>query len=88
MADLVIREADGWEELEELQAAIRHGGLDIGELWSAVGNGSTKVAVTLLEDSGYEFDQKVTGVRMLSVPDDMLGERYRVWVKFGPRKES
>lgn len=86
MADFVIREADGWEELDEIQEAIRHGALETGELWAAVGNGSTKVAVTILENAGFEFDQKVTGVRALYVPDAMLGELLRVWVKFGPGK--
>jgi len=81
MADLVLREADGWEELTEIPDAIRHG-LEVGEFWAAVGSGATKKAVGLLEDAGFEFDQRISGVRAYYQPDSMAGELLRVWIKF------
>lgn len=82
MADLVIRESDGWEELGEIPDAIRVGHLEVGELWGAVAKGSTRKAVRLLEDAGFEFDRDVAGVRAIMEPDDIHGEFLRVWVKF------
>jgi hypothetical protein len=82
MADLVLREQDGWEELEHVLDAIRVGYLEVGEFWSAVARGSTKVAVGLLEDAGYEFDRDIAGIRAYYEPDDIHGELLRVWVKF------
>lgn len=82
MADLVLRKEDGWEELDEIQEAIRHGHLEVGEFWSAVAQGSTRKAVGLLEDAGFEFNQKVAKVRAIYEPDDIRGEFLRVWVKF------
>lgn len=87
MADLVLREADGWEELTEIPNAIRHG-FEVGEFWAAVGSGATKKAIGILEDAGFEFQTEVVGVRAYYEPDDIAGEMLRVWVKFGPREWS
>jgi len=80
--DLVLREEDGWEELEEMLDAIRIGHLEVPEFWEAVGRGSTKVAVGLLEEAGFEFDRDIAAVRAYYEPDDVHGELLRVWVKF------
>jgi hypothetical protein len=80
--DLVLREEDGWEELDEMLDAIRQGHLEVGEFWAAVGRGATKVAVGLLEDAGFEFDRDVAGIRAYYEPDEVHGDFLRVWVKF------
>lgn len=82
MADLVLREEDGWDELEEILDAIRGGHLEVGEFWEAVARGATKQAVGFLEDAGFQFDRDIAGVRAYYEPDDIHGELLRVWVKF------
>lgn len=87
MADLVLREADGWEELTEIPNAVRHG-LEVGEFWAAVGSGATKAAIGVLEDAGFEFRSEIAEVRAYYQPDAMAGEMLRVWVRFGHRRTS
>lgn len=80
MADLIIREADGWEELEEVDLTFE-GGID--PLWVAVSRGEIDEAQTLLEDDGFDFDgEEITAIRVIATPDDLRGERIRIWVKY------
>ena len=65
----------GWQELED------DADIDMRGLWGCVGQGDVAGATALLEEAGYEFDRKPKDVYMISVPDDMLGERYRIFVR-------
>lgn len=83
MPDLMIREEDGWEELQDVEGAATSGALDVDALWAAVGQGNAEEAADMVMDAGWAFDEseKVVGVRMVAVPDDMLGRLRRIWVK-------
>lgn len=82
MADLVLREADGWEELGNVLEAVRGRQFDVHEFWSAVARGSTRAAVGFLEEAGYEFYRQVAGIRAYYQPDDIHGEFLRIWLKY------
>lgn len=80
MADLIIREADGWEELDEIDLTFE-GGID--PLWTTVSLGDLDEAQSLLEDDGFDFEEEeIAAIRMIAVPDDVRGERIRIWVKY------
>jgi hypothetical protein len=82
MADLVITEDDGWEELEDLMEAIQSGGVRAGDLEDAIRSGDFDEAMSLLDSAGYEFEKDSTvDFRMFLVPDDIIGYVYRVWVR-------
>ena len=83
--DLVIREDDGWEELEEFQQALADAppGWGLSPLWRAVGQGQYREAASLLEDLGFEFEGEVAVVKLVAEPDDRLDDHYRVWVRYG-----
>lgn len=87
MSDLVIAERDGWVELE-LGSVY---GIDWYQLWGSIGQGDDDGARDALEASevfftkpgtdGEEmFDGKLEFVAV-ALPDDMMGEARRVWVK-------
>lgn len=80
MSDLCIREADGWEELDEFHTASAE---IVEDIWLASGSGDVAKIDTLLYDIGYDFgeDERVVGFRMVAVPDDILGRLNRAWVK-------
>lgn len=81
MADFVIREADGWEELDEFEAVAREHQV-IDELWAAVGSGDRAASGEILRDMGFiEEDEMMIGFKMIAVPDDIHGETLRAWVK-------
>lgn len=80
MPDLIIREVDGWEELEDVSLTFENG---IDPLWTAVSRGEIEDAQTLLEDDGFDFDgYEIAAIRMVAVPDDLRGEHIRIWVKY------
>jgi hypothetical protein len=86
MADFKVLERAGYEELD-VQEQIDEG-MDIGKLWAAVGRGDTTEAAIVLMEAGflgapfYEEDvEDVEDVVVVSVPDDRLGDRYRIWIK-------
>ena len=85
MADLKILEKSGYEELEDVEGAIRDGGFDIEALWRAVGQADTALAAGILYRAGFDLDaeevEQVKDVVVVSVPDDILGEHYRIWIK-------
>jgi hypothetical protein len=80
MADLVIRKSDGWMELDALTNAIDNG-FNVFELWNAVGQGNHDEALNMLSEAGFELADEWSQVRMMSLPDDIRGEFFRVWVK-------
>jgi len=85
MADLKVLEKDGWEELDDVESAITEGALDIRKLWASVGQGDTAQAALTLFEAGFDLDDaEVEGVKdvtIISTPDDILGQHYRIWVK-------
>jgi hypothetical protein len=85
MADLKVLEKDGWEELDDVEDAIKQGALDIKKLWASVGQADTAQAALTLFEAGFDLDdvevEDVKDVSIISIPDDILGEHYRIWVK-------
>jgi hypothetical protein len=85
MADLKILKKNGYEEPEGVEAAIKDGALDIKALWVAVGQGDTARAALILFEAGFGEDgeevEHIKDVVVVSVPDDILGEHYRIWIK-------
>ena len=69
----------GWEELENVESTIADRRLDLDALWRAVGQGDNKEALLLL-DEGWETDG-LAEVWIVAVPDDFLGDHYRIWVR-------
>lgn len=91
MSDLSILEKDGYFELENVDDAIRSRALEIGKLWEAVAQGDVAQAAAYLFEAGFDLvheddgsdvqvDQ-VKNVIVISEPDDIAGEHYRIWVK-------
>lgn len=82
MSDFALLEQDGWAELEpeELAAAVDEHTLDVDELWRAVGAGDHAAAAQALELAGWEGLGGVE-VAAVIVPDDVEGERLRVFVR-------
>lgn len=84
MADLVISEAEGWEELEDVQGAIASGELDEHTFWNALGQGDHRAALEELYQAGWfddEDEPPSLQVYALREPDDIIGSRLRVWVR-------
>jgi hypothetical protein len=83
MSDLIIRESDGWDELEDFFDALRSSGA-VKELWDAAASGDMVVVRETLEQMGYfddEDDLRVVAFRIIAEPDDIHGDYYRAWVK-------
>lgn len=85
MSDLVIQEKDGWIEISDLVAE-----LDPNlhkELWDYAAKHDIENARDLLDmELGGPLQEKIgtaqiVGLRVLSMPDDILGEKLRVWIK-------
>jgi hypothetical protein len=70
---------DDWEELDNVWPAARGDRLNLDTLWGAVGQGNMKEAISLL-DEAWETEG-LTDVMIVAVPDDMLGDAYRIWVR-------
>lgn len=85
MPDFHIEESKGYEELDDFHALVaEHGFVD--ELWKAAGQRDLEVIRDTLEAMGYlEEGERVRGFRMLALPDDILGEHLRAWVKASRR---
>jgi len=92
VSDLVIRERDGWVELDlPAQPSHPYAKPDWDRLWSSIGQGDFHEARLVLEEADVYFTQPGTegeetfegkvDFRMVAVPDDMLGESMRVWFK-------
>ena len=77
--DLVIRRADGWKEVSVPRERVQ-------ELWEAAAVGDLDGAISAIfwddEDDEGLID-RVTDVRVIAVPDGLVGEYVRVWVKVG-----
>jgi len=85
MVDLTVLEKDGWDELNNVEDAIKDGALDIKRLWTSVGQGDTAQAAIIIFEAGFFLEdaevEDIKDVTVVSVPDDILGDRYRIWVK-------
>lgn len=85
MADLKILRRDGYQELSGIQDAIRNGSLKIRDLWQAVGQGDTDRGALILFEAGFgkedDLSENIRDIVVVSVPDDIHGEFYRIWVK-------
>ncbi len=87
MADLKITERDDYEELENVQDAIADGGLDIDALWKLVATKDIDEAAKMLYEAGFEIDEEevesgaIDDVKIVSTPDDVLGDFYRIWIR-------
>lgn len=85
MADLKILKKDGWTELSGVEAAIKDRALDMRKLWEAIARADTAQSAIILFAAGFDLDDvdvmDVLDVTVLSLPDDLLGHRYRIWVK-------
>jgi len=91
MSDLVIREKDGWEELENFHDVVRGG--DLHAIWAAAATsghrprGDLDEVANLLDELGYDLtstsrrELELTGFRIIAEPDDIHGDFYRAWVK-------
>lgn len=85
MANLVIREEDGWLEISDVVDEL--GPIPKQELWEFSGTQNIEQAQELLDmEAGDLIEEKIgtdqiTGLRVVSVPDDMAGERLRVWIR-------
>ena len=85
MADLVIREADGWIEISD--GVDELGPVSKQELWEFAASGDVRQAQELLDmELGDVMEEKVgtsdlTGIKVISIPDDLKGEQLRVWIR-------
>ena len=85
MSDLVIRHADGWQEITEMvEQAIAAGVASANEIWTMAGQERTQDIEGHLRQSPLIdefFGQKMpTGFRLVMMPDGTRGETMRVWV--------
>jgi hypothetical protein len=77
MADLKILEAEGWQELP-----LRSVDQDITEIWEAAAVGDLQTIERHLVEYGLlADDEELQGFKLFAVPDDILHEYYRAWVK-------
>lgn len=77
MADLEILSSDGWHELplHSIDDWIR-------EIWQAAAKGDLEVVEKYLhEEELLEEDEVLSGFRLFAVPDDILDQYYRAWIK-------
>jgi hypothetical protein len=85
MADLIIREEDGWIEITDIVDEL--GPVSKQELWDFAGIGDVEQAQQLLDmELGDAIEEKIdmaeiVGIKVVSVPDDIKGESLRVWIK-------
>lgn len=83
MSDLKILKKDGWHELYAVSPAVQENVLDIKELWKAVAQNDLAMAWQVLSDAGYDIPKlKLSGIKLIAVPDDLIGESYRLWVQY------
>jgi hypothetical protein len=83
MSDFIIRKQDGWIEISDLATEME----SQRELWSYIGKGDIENAAGLLDmEVGDLLEDRIStddiiGIKAITVPDDVLGERLRVWVR-------
>jgi len=88
MPDLVIREKDGWIEISEIVDEL--GPVSKQELWEHAGEGNIAEVSNLLDmELGDLMEEKIgtaeiTHLTVISMPDDLKGERLRAWIKIQP----
>lgn len=75
MADFVLRESDGWEELIDFQPSRE----DLDVLWHQVDEIDLDDATELLEERGYPIDGTLEAVVILLLPS-VAGPVHRVWI--------
>lgn len=77
MSDLVIRQSEGWEELEDVLVVVGD------DLWAAAGQQDLQEAEDALDRRGFELaeDETLAGIRVVAVPDDFQGQIVRVWIR-------
>ena len=88
MADFTILRSDGWRELNDVEASIANGDLDIERLWSLVAQGEWEEATEELAAAGYESQLWPHGysslplhlVNIVQTPDDIRGAHTQIWV--------
>ena len=85
MADLIIRDADGWIEISD--GVDELGPVSKQELWDFAATNDYRQAQDLLDmELGDVMEEKIgtadlTGIKVVSIPDDINGERLRVWIR-------
>lgn len=85
MSDLIIRDADGWIEISD--AVDELGPIPKQELWDFAATNDFQHAQELLDmELGDAMEEKIgtadlTGIKVVSIPDDIKGERLRVWIR-------
>jgi hypothetical protein len=83
MSDFIIRKKDGWLEISNLATEME----SQREFWSYIGKGDVENAAGLLDMEVGDLlenligTDSISGFKAISVPDDILGERLRVWVR-------
>jgi len=90
MADLVLREKDGWIEisdlLQELNPEVQK------EIWEYLGRGTIEDAADALEIEIGDLLEGRIGLREIQdfkgflAPHDVAGHVFKVWVKVTPLK--
>lgn len=73
---------EGWVELPEVNAAVQDRSLDIKALWRAVAQMDLEHAQIVILEAGYDLLGSIEDVRLVAIPDDRLGEFYRLWVRY------
>jgi hypothetical protein len=81
---------EGWEEIPAEMAEVL--GRD-QEFWYAAGRGDVEAATPTLwragvvdaEDPAEEKEPEIEDIFAMEIPDEMLGARFRVWIK--PKKK-
>jgi hypothetical protein len=87
MADFVLRKIDRWEEIEGLEALISSGRLRIQWLWEKAAQGDTEGIQSLLDELEIlpdGFWNRVAGLRLIALPDDIRGTVHRLWLRRKP----
>ncbi len=90
MADIQLREREGWQEITDLiEEDERARDVFIG-IWRAYAQSDLEaMRQALWIDSFHDPEAakppQVEAVEIISIPDDFLGERYRVWVRWPSR---
>jgi hypothetical protein len=85
MADLVIREQDGWIEISDDVDEL--GPVSKQELWEFAATNDFRPAQELLDmELGDVMEERIgtadlTGIKVIATPDDMKGEALRIWIK-------
>lgn len=91
MADFVLRKEDRWIEVEDLEALISSRRIDIQWLWEKAAQEDTGSIQSLLDELGLlpdDFWNRIAGVRLIAVPDDIRGTIHRLWLRRKPEPQD